>query len=246
MIKTGNEPLDPRLDLVFHKDPRSRNFAAVDRLTSTQETPRFRSYSVNRWLDQGQEGACVGFAFAHELCSTPLRIRKWRSIDYDYAWDIYHQAQHRDPWPGCNLGRNCTIQASAERYEGTSMLAGVKIVKDRGYIDEYRWAFGEEDLALAISHLGPAVIGVNWYEGMFSTNRHNYIEPSGRWMGGHAIVVNSVNPRFSDPDLQYYRLWNSWGPKWGRNGWCFISRKDMARLLSEDGEAVVPLIRNEL
>lgn len=244
MIKHGQQPLDPRLDFVFYKDERSRQFAAVDKLTTNQQQPRFRSYSVNRWLDQGTEGACVGFAFAHELCSTPLRINKWREINYDWAWDVYHEAQHIDPWPGCNLGRSCPVAPSRDVYEGTSMLAGLKIVQGRGFIDEYRWAFGEEDLALAVSHLGPAVIGVNWYEGMYSPNRHGYIEPTGRWVGGHAIVVNSINPRFQNPDLQYYRLWNSWGASWGRNGWCYISRKDMARLLSEDGEAVIPLVRN--
>lgn len=244
-LRDGSITEDARLDLIFEKDERSRSYAAVDVLKADQETPRYRAYSVNRWLDQGPDGACVGFAFTHELCSTPLRIKQWREIKENFAWDVYHRAQHIDPWHGCSLGPNCPIEANDESYEGTSMLAGIKTVQQDGYIDEYRWAFGEEDLALAVSHLGPAVIGVRWYEGMFQPNRHNFIEPTGNVSGGHAVVVNSINPNFENEGLQYYRIWNSWGASWARNGWAYISREHMKKLLGEQGEAVIPLIRNE-
>lgn len=244
-LRDGSITENPKLDLIFHKDERSRAYAAVNILRADQASPRFRSYSVNKWLDQGPDGACVGFAFSHELCSTPLRIEKWKEIRESFAWDVYHRAQHRDPWHGCSLGSNCPIEPNAESYEGTSMLAGIKTIQQDGYIDEYRWAFGEEDLALAVSHLGPAVIGIRWYEGMFQPNRHNFIEPTGNVSGGHAVVVSAINPKFENEDLQYYRIWNSWGKNWARNGWSLISRRDMKRLLSEDGEAVIPLVRNE-
>lgn len=239
-LRDGSKVVDPRLDFISQKDERSRNYSAVDLLSTDQTEPRFRGYFVARWLDQGAEGACVGYSVAHELCSTPIRMDKWKNINDQFARNIYHRAQHVDPWDGCAWGRNCTIEPSSYKYEGTSMLAGMKIAKETGYIDEYRWAFGEEDLAVSISHLGPAVIGINWYEGMFSPNRHGFIEPTGRWMGGHAIVVNAINPR---EGRDYYRLWNSWGRSWGRNGWCYLSREHMDQLLQEDGEAAIPLVR---
>lgn len=239
-LRDGSTVLDPRLDWIPFKDERSRAYAAVDIIPDVAK-PRFRNYMVNKWLDQGTDGACVGFAFTHEICSTPKRIRNWREIDARFAFDIYHEAQHIDPWPGCALGTRCPIEASSHRYDGTSTLAGVRTLQNRGLIGEYRWAFGEEDLALAISHLGPAVIGVNWYEGMFEPNRHNFLEVSGQLAGGHAIVVAGVNPKTFETG--HYRVWNSWGRGWGRNGWANISRKDMARLLGEWGEACIPLER---
>lgn len=235
-LKDGSTTEDPRLDLIFQKDEKSRNYAAVDLLTTDQRRPRYRTYSVNKWLDQGTEGACVGAAFAHELCSTPLRVAKWKEITMEWAVEsIYWEAQKIDPWPGG------AYPGANPHYEGTSMLAGLKIVKQMGYIEEYRWAFGEQDLALAVSHLGPAVIGVNWYMDMYSPNKNFYITPTGRHVGGHAIVVNSINPK-----MGYYRLWNSWGQSWGRNGWCYISRGHMAELLAQSGEAVIPLVRREM
>jgi len=231
-LRAGVTTEDPRLDFIPYKDERSRNFAAVEAIAWAR--PKFRNYFVRRWLDQGQEGACVGYAFSHELVSTPLRISNWRTLDDEFARErVYWEAQKIDPWEGG------AYPGAKPFYEGTSILAGVKTIKKMGFIDEYRWAFGEEDLALAVGHLGPAVIGVNWYEGMFAPDRNNYIEPTGRLQGGHAILVCGVNPRTG-----YYRLWNSWGKSWGRNGWCYITREDMDKLLKEDGEACIPLKRN--
>lgn len=231
-LRDGSITHDPRLDRLEYQDERSRNYAAVDLLTSGQ-TLRKKWYYPARWLDQGKEGACVGFAFTHELLCTPVRVKDWHLLDGNYArTNVYWEAQKIDPWDGG------AYPGASPFYEGTSILAGAKILQKTGYLQEYRWAFGEEDLGLAISHLGPAVIGVNWYEGMFRPNKNFYIQPSGRLMGGHAIMVCGFNP-----EKNYYRLWNSWGKDWGRNGWCYITRDDMARLLNEGGDACIPVKR---
>jgi C1A family cysteine protease len=57
-------------------------------------------------------------------------------------------------------------------------------------------------------------------------------------LGGHAILCSGY-----DAKKELYRLHNSWGPKWGKGGDCFISAKDMATLLKRRGEAAVPLKR---
>lgn len=182
---------------------------------------------------------CVAFALCQELASSPIRYTE--GIDDAYAFEMYHTVQHRDPWPGCSLGPRCPIQPSPHTYEGTSLLAGLQELKDRGKLKEYRWAFGEEDLALSVGHLGPAVIGVAWYESMYHPHpRTNYIVPAGRKVGGHAILVAGF-----DPYKQRYKLWNSWGKDYGINGWAYLSRSDMQRLLSENGEAAIPIKRVE-
>jgi len=152
------------------------------------------------------------------------RPRIWNLTEQS-ATDIYRKARTLDEWPG-------------EDYEGTSVIAGAKACKQLGMIKAYRWAFGLDDLRLALGYKGPAVLGINWYEGMMSPDADGYIKPTGSLLGGHAILAFSVNER-----LKRISLWNSWGATFGHNGTCHVSFYDMEKLLAEQGEACVPVIR---
>lgn len=220
LLKNNVVTQDPRLDRIPQFDEKSRSFP-VRQLVATKK-PRSYTWRVDTWLDQGQEGACVGFSWSHELAARPKVIR---DITDDTARSVYRRAQQIDEWPG-------------ENYEGTSVLAGAKAVLESGHIKEYRWAFGLDDLILAVGYQGPAVIGVNWYSEMFEPDEKGYIHVGGSLMGGHAIVCHGVNIKG-----RYFKLHNSWGQDWGVNGECKISFDDMARLLSEYGEACVPVVR---
>lgn len=200
-------------------DPRSRNFAIRDVVT---KKPRSYTWRVNAYLDQRREGACVGFSFAHELAAVPKAIK---GVTDDLGLKIYKEAQKIDYWEG-------------EDYSGTSVLAGAKICQSLGYFDEYRWAFGLDDLVLAVGSTGPAILGVNWYEGMFYPNSYGFIEATGSLAGGHAILCNSV-----DLKKQTFKLHNSWGRSWGKDGTCLVSWDTMKRLLDEQGEACIPMLR---
>lgn len=241
-LRGGAETLDQRLDRVVQFDERSREYPITELLVgSHSRTPRNKMWSCRKWNDQGQEGACVGFAWSHELTAEPVAIMAGE----DVAHRIYKRAQFLDPWPG-------------EDYEGTSVLAGAKAVqeltsKGKPIMPSYRWAFGVDDLILTISNHGPAVIGVNWYQGMFRPNAAGFIAPTGRQIGGHAILVRGIvlktttntTPTMSNinRDTSYFVMRNSWGRDWGLNGDCYISITDMDRLLRENGEVCVPVIR---
>lgn len=201
-------------------DTRSRAFAVAD-LTVEGEAET-RLWRVPKVLDQGAEGACVGFAVVHELIAFPVPLVLF---DADDALALYEAAQTVDEWPG-------------EDYEGTSVLAGIKVAKSLGYYEEYRWAFGVDDLAAAVSQIGPAVLGINWWSGMASPADDGYVEPTGVVTGGHAILCSGW-----DADMRAFRLHNSWGPLWGENGECWVSYDDMEALLADDGEACIPLVR---
>lgn len=182
-------------------------------------------------LDQGSEGACVGFAFTHELISSPAVVK---NLSEKFAREsVYWEAQKVDEWPGG------AYPQAVPFYEGTSVLAGAQVVKKLGYITEYRWAFGLDDLILAVGRKGPAVLGVNWYEGMLDTKSCGYVHVDGEIVGGHAILCKGVNVT-----NKYFVLHNSWGPSWGTNGDALISFDEMDRLLHEDGEAVIPIVRS--
>jgi len=170
-------------------------------------------------------GNCVGFGICHELSAKPVEVQ---GLTNRYAREkIYWEAQKIDNMPG-------GAYPGAERfYEGTSVLAGVKIAHALGYFDSYRWAFSLEDLQLGIGYNGPAVLGLPWFEGMINTDKKGYIHPTGKKIGGHCILSNAV-----DIVKDRFTLHNSWGKAWGINGTCYISFEDMKKLLDLRGEAV--------
>lgn len=213
--------MDRVLDRVPQFDERSRAFP-VRQVVRAAAKPRGYTWSCGTYLDQGSEGACVGFAWAHELVARPSVITGFTAAD---ARQIYLGAQRVDEWPG-------------EGYSGTSVLAGAKVVAGLGYVSEYRWAFGLDDLILAVGYKGPAVLGLNWYEGMFDPDADGHLRPTGRLAGGHAILCRAVSVR----DRRFL-LHNSWGSDWGLKGTAWVSFEDMDRLLREQGEACIPVLR---
>lgn len=236
--------MDKRLDRLVEFDDRSRSFVAVAGI----EQNSFRSYtwSCDTYNDQGREGACVGFAWSHELAARPKVV----PTDNITALAIYSRAKALDEWPG-------------EDYSGTSVLAGVKALQEYSnskglpYIQEYRWAFGIQDVLRVIGYRGPVVLGINWYSNMYSPDANDMIHASGEIVGGHAILANGVKIVKLDPNTPYpvtdfagidldkslVRLHNSWGTGYGLGGDAFISVRDLDKLLQDDGEACIPMRR---
>ncbi len=206
-------------DRVPQWDDRNENYPA--RTLIATHKPRSYTWRCDTHLDQGREGACVGHAFAHDVAARP----DVRPADSPLAFTLYRRAQQLDPWPG-------------EAYEGTSVLAGAKAMLEAGYLSEYRWAMSVDDVVDVLGYHGPVVLGVNWYAGMFDPDANGYLHPTGSVLGGHAILARAVSVKREDVTLH-----NSWGPGWGVNGTARITFADLERLLAEDGEACVPVVR---
>ena len=215
----------PILDRIPEFDERSRAFPVRALLATAPRQKRSYTWRCFDTLDQGALGMCVGCAWTAELAARPSEVRGLSIIT---AKAIYLDAQHLDHWPG-------------NSYEGTSVLAGVKAAQalHPGKISSYRWCFGIEDVLQTLSWLGPVVLGINWYQGMFTPDQDHVIKPTGGLAGGHAILANGINVR-----RKLVRLHNSWGRGWGLNGECFISFSDLERLLYEQGEACVAVGRS--
>lgn len=206
-------------------DPRSLNYPIRGAVTTN---PVNRTWRVPAPLDQGAEGACVGFGWTHELMTTPVVVP---GLTNEYAAGVYHDARRLDEWPG-------------EDYDGTSVLAGAKVLAARGYLKEYRWAKGIADVELALGTTGPVVLGINWYSGM-DTVRDGVVSVSGHIRGGHCILARAYRKTgFIFPDEPAIGLLNSWGNSWGVNGQAWIKASQLSRLLDEDGEACVPFRRS--
>jgi len=227
-LKNGTVTQDSRLTRLENFDERSREYP-ISELVS-DKFPRSYTWRCNEWFDQGREGACVGFALGHEAASRPA---EFKGLTFDYLVEnVYHEAQKIDPWPGG------VYPGGDPQYEGTSVLAGIKVMKKIGFFKSYRWAFGLEDLVLGVGYNGPAVLGVRWYEGMYKPDENGFIQPSGSIMGGHALLARAVNVKKG-----YFTLRNSWGRTWGIDGDCYITFEDMGKLLEENGEAAFMINR---
>jgi hypothetical protein len=226
-LRDGSYVEDRVLDRIPEFHPASLNFPVCAALSSEQQkTPKTTTWTIpagSPILDQGQEGACVGFGITNELRFNPVPIP---GLDATFARQrIYWPAQQGDPWPGGSYPGATPV------YEGTSVHAGIQVGVDLGYYTEFRWAFSEPEMMLGVGYLGPAVIGINWYSGMYRPNAKGFLTVTGDKVGGHCILVKAVNVRSG-----YYTVYNSWGPTWGDKGCAKISRSDMAKLLDQDGE----------
>lgn len=213
----------PVLDRVPVFDQRSRDYP-VRQLMREAPTRRKRMWSTRAEpLDQGREGACVGFAWSGELAATPVR----KTVDNASALALYHAAQTEDR----AMGHNYTA--------GASVLAGAKACKAAGSISSYHWAFGINDVIDTLVAKGPVVLGINWHRSMYYTNPDGLVTVDGPVVGGHAILAVGYWPNHPEFGTDVVAWFNSWGPTYGRKGTGYIRVADLDMLLQANGEACI-------
>ena len=225
-------PVPRTLDRVPFFDERSRDYGvrALPSLKASIDQSRRRVWTPGPLLDQGQEGHCVGFGCGGEYGATPVKGK----VDNTIAHGFFAEAQRVDRAEGRNYS------------DGATVLAGCKAMQRLGLISAYRWCFSIDDVIDALLRHSPVVIGINWYSDMYQTDPSGLVHVGGSLVGGHCIYVHGWWPNhFSFRDDMF--VWqNSWGNEYGMKdaagiptGRGFIRKADLARLLAEDGEAVV-------
>lgn len=227
---------DRTFDRRVHFDDKSRAFP-IRSLIGPQVPRVERQWRPGLTVDQGSEGACVGFGWTGELLASPVRVKVTNeTAGNTLARGIYTRAKQIDEYPG-------------EDYDGTSVLAGAKVLVERGYMPEYRWAFGIDDLIDTIVAHGPVVVGTDWHDSMYETRPSGLIDISGPIVGGHCWLIYGYHPamriRGEDWKARYevLRMRNSWGYGYGIGGSGLIKVEDMDTLLKAQGECCVPVRR---
>lgn len=231
ILRNGSQTEDPRLDRLVQFDERSRAYPI--RTAADKKPLKSYTWRCNAWLDQGREGACVAYSLGHELAARVVEVNPTLITNDWLIKKVYWEAQKIDPWEGGSY------PGASPKYEGTSVLCGVKVLQSYGFFNSYRWGFGIDDVLYGLGHNGPAVLGIAWYEGMYSPDGNGFVHPNGNVAGGHAILARAINVK-----EEFVTLHNSWGSSWGKNGDCYITFEDLNRLLKEDGEAVFVTGRN--
>ena len=185
-------------------------------------------------LDQGQEGACTGYALA--TVANYLLGQRARPCEPVSAHMLYDMARRYDEWEG-------------EAYEGSSARGAIKGWHKHGVCAEKAYgsngdptphltsalaqAAGQCPLGayfrvnhkdLVSMHTALAEVGVLYatgivHEGWQKVKATGHITMGPTRLGGHAFAIVGY-------DEQGFWLQNSWGPAWGKGGFAHLTYDD--------------------
>jgi len=216
------EPLSINLGRLIVIDERDSMYKMSSLLPKKMPGNTYKYWwTAGWWGDQGHTPHCVAYSWSHWLAAGPITQKASRTggkspID---TISLYNEAQKIDRWPG-------------ENYDGTSVRAGAGILKQKGFISSYNWAWDVNTIVDSLLALGPLVVGTWWTYDMFFPNERGIISASGNRIGGHAYLLDGVSVK-----KKMIRIKNSWGREWGKNGFAYISFDDMDNLIKAQGEA---------
>lgn len=206
------------LGRIPHLDPRSMRYRMGDYLRGRIAVlPDEKVWQRGQTLNQGSEGACVGFGWtAWENCK-PLGYMRQQGNEYAFQW--YYRAKELDPWPGTN-------------YEGTAVGAGGKVAKERSLAASYVWAATYEDIEAFVKSTGPVVMGTNWYRSMDRVGDGGYllVDPASGVRGGHCWLLYG----FLANGVAVCQ--NSWGESYADGGTFYLYPLGLRKLLYNNGE----------
>jgi hypothetical protein len=213
-----------RLGRHIEHDPRSRHFLAPQ---AVAPKTTMHTRHAPAW-DQGNVGACTGFAEAGCLMTEPVWNPSWAFTARD-ALRLYSRATRLDAYPG----------SYPPLDTGSSGLAVMKAATREKLIAGYTHTFSFDGFLGALT-LQPGIVGISWYAS-FDTplpSGECPLLPNAGVRGGHEVEVWGL-------DVEQERIWcyQSWGATWGalKNGSFWFSWATMRRLLSEQGDATFPV-----
>lgn len=202
----------------------------AEKLPDSAEIPASDLPSVG---DQLLTGSCVGWAAGWGLRHWLYKKETGKKQNFSVRF-VWMAAKEIDPFP-----LNVIFPLS-----GTRIRDAMKVMKEDGIPEEGLYPFSRElpeagkrveiinnamkyriglyhslsnvdDMHYNLANVGPFVIGVPVYEN-FSKLVDNVVpEPSGKLVGGHALLVIGY-----DDTTSTFRVMNSWGADWGDKGFC--------------------------
>lgn len=216
-----------RLGRHVEHDPRSRQHAFGATITPAHMvTFTHRRYGK---LFLQAIGSCTGEAAAGSINCRPLHKLGSTTLHQADAVDIYSRATVVDGFPG----------EYPPDDTGSSGLAAAQVLKERGLIDSYKWAFSVEE-ALTALQVGPILVGSWWYEGFDNPDPFTgLVRKSGQIRGGHEFVCRGFEWHRTLEDSLILAD-NSWGYDWGRNGKFCMKVSTYREIIADDGDCVIP------
>lgn len=175
-------------------------------------------WETSQILDQGNTPHCVGFTGADFLGSAPVT----QAVTTQLGHDLYYECK--------------VIDGEAGKENGSDMRSIGKVLKNRGRIAGYAFASTVAEVKAWVRTQGTVMLGTNWYDGMFYPDSKGVIKIGGAVVGGHAWSIVG-----HDGTTGLYTAMNHWGTGYGDKGFFYFGDDVLARLLSEQGDAIVAL-----
>jgi len=181
-------------------------------------------------LDQGNLGSCTGNAMVGAAGTSPVfeaLPAGYPVLDEAEAVKLYSAATRLDAFAGA-------FPPTDTGSDGTSVD---KAAQAAGLISGYTHANGIDQILQALM-AGPALFGIDWYDsfdtpatdGLVAITANAYVR------GGHEVVGRRV-----DADRKWIGFDNSWSADWGSAGSFWMSWDDVASLMANGGDCVVPV-----
>ena len=197
--------------------------------------------------DQGEEGACVGFAVAVGMKEYQEMLDYQKLVGLSPRF-VYAEAKKIDGVPG---------------LEGTTIRAAMQVLNTEGVCQEKFWpyrphqndrpkegAFSNakkfcimtyarilklDELCMSLATKGPAVLGIEVFKGMLKTKTGIVPLPKKgeRSLGGHAITACGYN---DEEELVKFK--NSWSQKWGEEGFGYLPYEYIERYMMDAWSSV--------
>lgn len=218
--------LDLRLKRHVHHDSRSRLYEYDTTGLGIVSAVHARHIPI---LDQGQAGSCTGNAGVGTCGTDPywspiaaVNNPGFYGLAEAGALALYSDAEVLDgdgPYP--------------PNDNGSSGLSIAKALKARGMVSGYQHTFSL-DAALKALGVTPIMLGVPWYNDMFSPATDGRLSIAGAIAGGHEIEAREI-------DAVNGRVWidNSWGASWGVTGRAYLTFADLGTLLDRKGDVTI-------
>lgn len=183
-------------------------------------------------LDQGREGACTGFGLATNV-NYLLRKRKVIPDRTSVSpWMLYHFAKRYDEWPGENY-EGSSARGAMKGWHKHGVCAG-ELCGNSGRISEEALKdapkrslgayFRVNHKDLVAMHSAIAEVGILYataavHKGWENVGADGVIKKSDQIIGGHAFAIVAY-------DEEGLWIQNSWGPRWGKEGFARIGYDD--------------------
>ena len=185
--------------------------------TASQDITR-RYWWSGWWGTQEGPGLCTAYAWLHWLTSAPKPLRG----PLPQPERIHAEAQQ---FEAQEVRTGLSVEAAALYLQGQGLVGTCYLVEDL------------ETAVDSILHVGPLVAGSRWPRGMGKTNAEGFVNTRGNERSaGHAYLLNGV-----DTERAIFRLKNSRGRAWGKDGHAYIGFEEYEALSSRGSEIFLPL-----
>jgi hypothetical protein len=129
------------------------------------------------------------------------------------------------------LGQTIDGTPHSDVDSGLTSDASAKVMRNEGYIGEYRWALDLDEVLDCLLEAGPGTLGSWWPSGMDAPDSKGVVTYTGWKRGGHQYVLNGVNKT-----TKLIRMKNSWGRTWGKSGFAYMTFDTLSAILRDGGE----------